>query len=102
MSTKSHVRVWVRTLHRGSQLRIEDADDAHWLLERLSESPALVGLENLTARQTNKGCVLKISDAMQPTFATLESVLAQIPGVEVVPEPDRPQWANSKSQGLER
>lgn len=82
------VRVWVRSLGDGCRVRVESHDDAQWLIEHLTASDALVGLEYIDVKPTESGCEFRIPISRDRTLATLESAIAQIPEAQLMLEPE--------------
>ncbi len=88
MTTKTQIRVWVRSLGNSCRVRVESEETAHWLLKRLTERNALTGLERVVIQETEAGCRFQIPNATERTLATLESALRQIPEVELMLSPE--------------
>jgi hypothetical protein len=85
---KDPVRVWVRPLGNGWRVRVESVENATWLIDRLKETHELIGLEYVEMRSTEAGCMFEIPNSSRRTRLTLESALAQIPGVRLMLEPE--------------
>lgn len=88
MVTNSPIRVWVRSLGNSCRVRLESVEDARWILARLQERNALVGLSQMEIHATESGCRFQIPNATERTLATLETALGEIPGVELMLSPE--------------
>lgn len=88
MGTSSPVRVWVRSLGQSCRVRLENIEQARWVLARLQEKHALEGLSQLEIRTTEAGSLFEIPNATQRTLATLEAALGEIPEVELMLSPE--------------
>jgi hypothetical protein len=81
-------RVWVRALGNACRVRVESADNAQWLVDRLAQTPALAGLNFVDVQPGGKSCSFQVSNSVERTLQSLESELAQIPGVQLMLEPE--------------
>lgn len=81
-------RVWVRSLGNACRVRVEGSDNARWLVDRLSQTPALAGLEFVDVEPCGTTCTIRVPNSAERTLATLEKELADIPGVELMLEPE--------------
>jgi hypothetical protein len=88
MGMQSPVRVWVRSLGQSCRLRVENVEQAHWVLARLEEKSALEGLSQIDIRPTEAGCLFEIPNASLRTLASLEVALGEIPEVELMLSPE--------------
>lgn len=88
MVSSSPIRVWVRSLGNSCRVRLENSENARWLLAQLQERNALVGLNQVEIHSTESGCRFQIPNATQRTLASLETALGQIPGVQLMVSPE--------------
>lgn len=88
MATTNRVRVWVRALGTGCRVRIEGAENARWIIDRLTETHSLPMLEAVEVTSTESGCMFEVPNSPQRTLTTLERALARIPGVKLMLEPE--------------
>ena len=88
MLAANPIRVWLRPLGQGCRIRVETVENAFWLLGRLTETNRLVGLEHIQLSTTESECTFEIPTSSQRTRLTLESAMAQIPGLLLLLEPE--------------
>ena len=88
MQLVASTRVWVRSLGNACRIRVEAADDATWLLDRLAQTPALAGLNSVDVQPCGTARTFRVPISAERTLATLEVELASIAGVELMLEPE--------------
>lgn len=79
-------RVWVTRLDHTSSLRVDHADNARWLLHRMSEYFVFKTCEPMEEARNSAGCTFRVSHTSQMSGAGLEKLLSRIPEVQMVLE----------------
>jgi len=82
------IRVWVRSLGNACRIRVEKEDYLRWLVERLSRNPLYARLKTLDLDKAREKCLLHISYSESGSLSRLEEALSQIPGVQLMTEPE--------------
>ena len=82
------IRVWVRSLGNACRIRVEKEEYLRWLVERLSCNPLYAGLKTLDLGKAREKCLLQISNSESGSLLRLEEALSQIPGVQLMTEPE--------------
>lgn len=88
MNLAETVRVWVRSLGNACRVRVEGRDNTQWLVNYLSNTPALVGLKFVDIQPHGATCTFEIPNSTDRTLTTLETVLARVPGVKLMLQPE--------------
>lgn len=88
VAAQNVTRVWVRSLGQNCRIRVESVQNALWLLDRLTQLHALVGLDGIDITPTESGCKFQIPSSTERTLGTLEAALRRIPGVRLMLEPE--------------
>lgn len=88
MNTVEITRVWVRSLGNACRVRVEGVHNAEWLVDRLARTSALEGLDSVDLQPHGSICTFEIPNSIARTLASLETELAQMPGVELMLEPE--------------
>jgi hypothetical protein len=90
------VRVWVRTLGNGCRLSVDNLSGISFVLDRLSKTEALEGLDSIDMTVELKKdlpsasrCTFLIPGSPERTLASLEIALSEASGVELMMEPGR-------------
>lgn len=81
-------RVWVRALGNCSRVRVEGDQNARWLLDRLEQSFAFKSGEPLRRDVHNASCTFRVPYGSHVSRDGLERLLAAIPEVTLMAEPD--------------
>jgi hypothetical protein len=79
-------RVWVKRLDYTSSLRVDDAENAKWLLHKMSEFFVFKTCEPMEDIRNSAGCTFRVSHTSQMSGAGLERLLARIPEVQLMLE----------------
>jgi hypothetical protein len=82
------IRVWVRSLGSTCRVRVDKEENLPWLVEQLSRDPEYAGLKTLDLSKVREKCLLHISYAESGSLDRLEETLSQIPGVQLMTEPE--------------
>ena len=81
------VRVWITRMNGASHLRVEDAEDARWLLGQLSGSFVFKTSQPMDQAQDSSDCTFRVAHTSQMTGPTFERLLAAITQVQLILEP---------------
>lgn len=81
-------RVWVRSIGPGCRVRVDGIANANWLLGRLTQSNVMAPLEPLGVSPGAAICNFNVSYTPSLTLSGFESLLATIPEVCLMQEPE--------------
>lgn len=84
----SKFRVWVRALGPGCRLRVDGLANAWWLLRRLSPLGQPVAGAPKTTVRGSAIYSLRVAYTGGQTRSGFETLLAAIPEIELMPEPE--------------
>jgi hypothetical protein len=88
MESTASTRVWVRSLGNACRVRVEGADNAQRLVDRLAQTPALAGLQFVDVQPNGSTCTFQVPASVERTLATLEHELGSMSGVQLMLEPE--------------
>ena len=80
-------RVWIGSFGNHALVRVEGADNAQWLLRRLSQSFVFKGSEAIREDGATHCSHFEIPYSSQMPRLTLERLLGSIPEVRLLAEP---------------
>lgn len=79
-------RVWLRRSESASRLRVDDPENARWLLRRMSESFVFKTSEPMEDTLSSSSCTFRVAHTSQMSGAGLERLLARIPEINLTLE----------------
>ncbi len=80
-------RVWIRPLDGSCRVRVDGAQNAKWLINRLSESFVFKSCQPLDTDAVSAECTFQVLCGSQLTGSQLVRLLASIPEVRLVSSP---------------
>jgi hypothetical protein len=80
-------RVWVRPLGGAYRVRVDGAENARWLLERLSQSFVFKNTDALAEERDSPFCTFQVPCQSRLSRSAFERLLAAIPEVQLALEP---------------
>lgn len=81
-------RVWIRYLGPSCRVRVDGLANTHWLLRRLTQSFVFKSAEPLAVADNSSIYNFCVPYTPPLTRSRLESLLAAIPEVQLMPEPE--------------
>ena len=82
------IQVWVRSLGNACRVRVDKEENLGWLVEQLSHDPEYAKLKELDLDTVGERCMFQISFSPTGSLAHLEKALTNIPGVQLMTEPE--------------
>ena len=80
-------RVWVRPLGDAYRVRVDGAENARWLLDRLSQSFVFKSSDSVSEERGSPFCSFQVPCQSRLSRSAFERLLAAIPEVELALEP---------------
>lgn len=81
-------RVWIRLLGPRYRIRVDGAQNAQWLLNRLKQSSMIRSGEPLLERTGSSICNFSVPCTPGMSSAQFETMLTAIPEVQLMTEPE--------------
>ena len=82
-------RVWIRPLGNSCRVRVDGIDNAHWLLSRLSRQFVFKTGKPVREDPDSNFCSFLVSYTPPLTPGQFEEILASIPPVELMLDPEQ-------------
>lgn len=81
-------RVWIRRLGSACRVRVDGRENAMWLLGRLGQSHAFNSREPIRDDEASFRSTFQVPYTSDMPCSAFEELLAAIPEVEVMPDPE--------------
>ena len=81
-------RVWLRPLGNVCRIRVDGAENAQWLIERLRHTPEVKVGDRIAETQGPSICSFRVQCKPPSSRASLQALLKAIPELQVMTEPE--------------